>query len=135
ILGLVNSLIAKRNTVRAGDLAREAGVSRQAAHRHLAALVKEGMLIREGAGRGAMYKPSGAPLSAFRYPREGLAEDQVWNDIASKSPVLKGMAENIDRILYYSLTQLVNNAIDHSKATWVEVIFPPSPRITFEVLD
>src|SRR5947207_805485 len=135
ILGLVNSLLAKKGSLQAGALAREAGISRQAAHRHLAALVEKGTLVREGSGRGAAYRASGLPLATFRYRRRGLSEDIVWKDVAPKMPRLERSTESVKRILHYSLTELVNNAIDHSKATWVEVAFPISDRLAFEVTD
>jgi hypothetical protein len=47
------SLLRERGALTSGDLAEAGGISRQAAHHHLARLVALGTVRREGAGRGA----------------------------------------------------------------------------------
>lgn len=116
-------------------LAGKLGISRQAAHRHLRRLVAEGILVREGKGRGARYRSTAQGL-VLRYRREGLEEDRVWEDLFRKAPTFQHAGNNAQRILQYALSELVNNAIEHSSAEFVEVAAPPSgERVVFEVLD
>ncbi|KAF0240310.1 MAG: ArsR family transcriptional [Planctomycetota bacterium] len=76
---------------------------------------------------------SGATLS---YTRKGLEEDRVWAEAQERVPFLRGIPENTGRILRYALTEMVNNAIDHSRSGRIEVVFPPpSPDLSFEVVD
>src|SRR5882724_7409002 len=65
------------------DIAKRAasrfGISRQAVHKHLRRLVKEGVLTETGQTRNHSYRL--VPLSGWEgsYPIEaGLAEDVVW---------------------------------------------------------
>ena len=105
------------------------GTSRQAAHRQLARMVRAGALVSEGKGRATRYRltgearrPARASLFARGYPREGLAEDRVWGEVAATLPGLTAVtAGNARAVLGYALTEMVNNAIDHSGATTVTV--------------
>ena len=133
---IVEGLLALGPEFPSGALCRAAKITRQAAHRHLAAFVREKVLVREGAGRGARYRAGAAAAPRLRHPRKGLSEDDVWREAEEKVPRLRELPENANRILHYALTEIVNNAIDHSSARWVEVRFPPSSRtFAFEVAD
>lgn len=136
IVQIVNTILSEKGHLRAGELAREAGITRQAAHRHLAALVREGRLQRLGQGRGARYRRAGETLLRLKYPLQGLAEDRVWQDASTRAAQLRDLPENVARIAQYALTELVNNAVDHSNGTQVEVVFHDHPsRLVFEVID
>jgi anti-sigma regulatory factor (Ser/Thr protein kinase) len=47
-----------------------------------------------------------------------LAEDAVWDEVKKSLPPL---AENVRHIVAYGVNEMVNNAIDHSRATWIGV--------------
>lgn len=133
---VVERLLQRRPDFRTGEAAAAAGISRQAAHRRLAALVLAGELEREGEGRGARYRRGERSGGTLVYARRGLEEDRVWADAQERIPYLRDLPDNVLRILRYALTEMVNNAIDHSRSARVEVRFqPPSPRLAFEVLD
>lgn len=136
IRDLVDGLLTGAGGFQTGDLARAAKISRQAAHRHLAAFVRENSLVRDGAGRGARYRAGARAAVRLRYSRKGLSEDDVWRDAEAKVARLRMLPDNVNRILHYALTELVNNAIDHSSARRVDVLFPPAGKsVVFEVLD
>src|SRR6185436_6463357 len=133
---IVDGLLAARAAFASGDLAGAAKISRQAAHRHLTAFVRGGILVREGAGRGARYRAGPHASPALKYRRKGLSEDDVWRQAEERVARLRELPENANRILHYALTEIVNNAIDHSSARWVEVRFPPASKsFAFEVVD
>lgn len=133
---LVDGLLAAGASFASGDLAGSAKITRQAAHRHLAAFMRGGILVREGAGRGARYRAGPDASPRLRYRRKGLSEDDVWKQAEERVPRLRELPENTHRILHYALTEIVNNAIDHSSARSVEVRFPPAARtFAFEVVD
>jgi len=97
-------------------------VSRQAANKHLKKLVVEGALLPEGMTRYRTYKL--AALLEWRriYPiGPDLQEDQVWaRDIA---PVLGNLPQNVMDIWHFCITEMLNNALDHSggKEIYVKV--------------
>jgi anti-sigma regulatory factor (Ser/Thr protein kinase) len=116
----IDSLFAERPVMRAGEVAAALGVTRQTAHRHLRQLVAEGRLVAEGAGRGARYRRPGV-IDVRRYETAGLEEDRVWADMSGPGSTLASAGKRARAVLRYALTELVNNAIDHSGAPEVEV--------------
>jgi anti-sigma regulatory factor (Ser/Thr protein kinase) len=119
----------------AGDVARALGVTRQTAHRYLRELVNEGYLVVEGAGRATRYRPS-APVDARRYQTAGLEEDRVWADFSAPGTIVGELPKDAETVLHYLLTELVNNAVDHSGASHVDVrIRRPDRIVTLEVTD
>jgi anti-sigma regulatory factor (Ser/Thr protein kinase) len=53
------------------------------------------------------------------YPRQDLREDVVWQEVFA--PVIAGFPENVRDIWRYGVTEMVNNAIDHSGSERVQV--------------
>ena len=99
-------------------LAREFRVSRSAASSRLRAMVEKGQLASEGKGRGKIYKL--ATHTFFdSYPIEGLTEEFVWRSRISS--LVRELPENIRDIWHYGITEMVNNAIDHSGSETVGV--------------
>ncbi len=96
------------------------GVTRQTAHRHLRELVDEGLLTVEGAGRATRYRRPEL-VNAGRYPTAGLEEDRVWAALGGPGSIAAQLTTPAEAVLHYALTELVNNAIDHSGAPEVAV--------------
>ena len=121
----------------AGEVARRARISRQMAHRHLAALVAEGQLLRDGAGRSVTYRHAGTLPFVRRFRRPGLSEDRVWEDVRAGCSAVAAL-EGAGRSLFqYAFTEMVNNAIEHSRGREIEVRFDRAAAggLAFEVLD
>jgi len=123
---VVNKLLQEDQSVQAGAVAELAGISRQAAHRHLAAFVESGLLKREGKGRSARYVPASSQPYRREYRLKGLSEEVVWDEFLKKAPQLQELGESLLSILSYIVTKLVNNAIDHSSGTRVQVLLSRS---------
>lgn len=127
----------------AGDRARAAsevavsvGVSRQAAHRHLAALTAEGRLRAEGKGRSVRYRNAGSLPFTRRYPRAVIAEDRVWQELSSAYPAIGGLPPDARSIFNYAFTEMLNNAIEHSASKDVDVHFEDvRGGLAFEIVD
>lgn len=94
--------------------------SRQAVHKHLKRLVDEGAVVVSGNTRSKRYGL--APLLEWNRQYElasPLAEDTVWRgDVA---PLLGKLPENVLSIWHYGFTEMLNNVIDHSGASYVLV--------------
>src|SRR6202035_3025670 len=97
-------------------------ITRQAANKHLKKLVAEGALLPEGKTRYRRYKL--AVLLEWRHDYSldpDLQEDQVWaRDIA---PVLGNLPQNVMDIWHFCITEMLNNALDHSggKGIYIKV--------------
>lgn len=95
------------------------GLSRQAIHGHLAALVELGCLAATGNTRGRSYilGPVRSHLAAF--PLAGLSESDVYyRDFGF---MFKDLPREIENICHYGFTEMLNNAIDHSGGQQVTV--------------
>ena len=131
----IASLFQTGQALQAGEVAEILGVTRQTAHRHLRQLVADGKLIVEGAGRSTRYR-SATPHEERRYPIDGLEEDRVWDEMCGPSSCVAAVSDRPRAILQYVLTEIVNNAIDHSGATEVEVsVSLRGTGVALEIID
>jgi anti-sigma regulatory factor (Ser/Thr protein kinase) len=134
-----------RHIARAGgasgrELREALGITRQALHLHLRRLIAEGAIEKTGSTRNAAYVPPGARGRAPAYRRSfalrGLQEDKVYDDIALRLRLKKELPESVRRIVYYAFTEMLNNAIDHSRAQACTVEFGLGPYdVRFAVRD
>lgn len=99
--------------------ARALGLSRTAVASRVRALVEQGYLTRVGTTR-PVYSPGPNRRRVFTYRRAGLAEDLVWARDAM--PLLTGLPANVLDIAHHGMTEMVNNAIDHSEGETVQVL-------------
>jgi anti-sigma regulatory factor (Ser/Thr protein kinase) len=56
----------------------------------------------------------------------GLAEDRVWSD--DIAPLLTGLPRNVIDICHHGVTEMVNNAIDHSEGRTLDVRIERTPE-------
>jgi len=104
-------------------------------------LVKEESLVKSKQGRNVYYAvPEKIKLlgkhTKKKFLNESLSEDTIFEEIRLESPLFTGLKENLESILRYGFTEMVNNAIEHSKSKKIEVSFNEiNKNITFEVRD
>jgi anti-sigma regulatory factor (Ser/Thr protein kinase) len=97
-------------------------ISRQAVNKHLKKLCSEDALSSEGKSRGKKYKLVINIILWESYPLDGsVREDKVWRETVS--PLFKEMPKNVIDVWHYGLTEMFNNAIDHSSGSrvWIEL--------------
>lgn len=111
--------IAQNGRNVAARLASRQGVSRQAASAWLASLKDEGVIVSTGVGPGVRYQLAPVANVARIYPRKGLHEDRVWSE--AFAPALRDLRPNALDVWHYSVTEMVNNAIDHSGSPKVSI--------------
>ena len=119
------------DAVRTGkkDLISEAcehfSISRQAVHRHLSYLVATGFLESLGTTRGRTYRLGPQRRQSQTYALSAIAEDRVYaSDFAF---IVDGLGKNVEAIWHYGFTEMLNNAIDHSGGSEVEISAQRSP--------
>jgi hypothetical protein len=100
-------------------LASEFHVSRQSVNRHLTQLVENGDLIPAGLTKARTYRLAIKQEASRTFSREGLTEDAAWRTVCA--PLIKDLPENVRDIWHYGVTEMVNNAIDHSGSPDVQV--------------
>lgn len=109
------------------------GLSRAAVATRTRALIHGGYLAKSGTTRPS-YQPGPNRRAMFRYALAGLQEDRVWfQDVA---PLLAGLPPNVFDICQHGVTEMVNNAIDHSEGARLEVdVGRHHSRVFFTITD
>ncbi|MAG30466.1 MAG: hypothetical protein CL908_06165 [Deltaproteobacteria bacterium] len=97
------------------------GVSRQAAHARLKTLVESGHVLREGVARATRYRLPAAECWERSFPLAGLAEDRVLQQMVAEDAAIGRLTGEAEGLVAYVVTELVNNAIDHSSGSQVRV--------------
>ncbi|MBU1862220.1 MAG: ATP-binding protein [Candidatus Omnitrophica bacterium] len=139
---------AKENgIIRSTDVVRERHISRQSAAKALSELVNEGFLLKSGSTRNASYLFIEGRQSAHQeklrsrpvvhsFKINGLNEDRVFAAISHEVNMRSELSRNAFGIANYAFCEMLNNAIDHSKADTVKVVFGfQKERFYFEVID
>ena len=107
------------------------GISRQAAHRHIQHLVKEGILIARGHTKNRAYELAVVRENSFTVSLDKkVDEDIVWRE--QVRPYFGFVQPNVLTICQYGFTEILNNAIDHSEGSMVEIyvgVEPPDIQI------
>jgi anti-sigma regulatory factor (Ser/Thr protein kinase) len=114
----VRQLVDRRGEIQNSDVASALGVSPATAHRLLQALVLGGALQRHGKGRATRYR-----LRALqrRFRLKDLDEHRVWDEVAAEIARIRPLQPDVARSLAYAASEILNNAVDHSRGRAVEV--------------
>ena len=101
-------------------------VSRQQISFILNDLFKKGLLARQGSGAFVFYAlPDNAhalkKLVQKRLVNKNLKEHEVLDDIKKSSQFLENLKENVGSIFNYAFSEMLNNAIEHSKSKLINV--------------
>ena len=114
--------------------------SRQHVVNALRIMVDEEMLLREGGGRHTFYAfPKNADSLGETIKKhlknKNLKEHEVLMDL-KEATILKKLPENIESIFSYAFSEMLNNAIEHSESTNIQVkTNKTSGTLSFEVKD
>lgn len=95
------------------------GLSRQAIHKHLAALVAIGYLTAVGNTSGRSYHLGLVRNHSATFQLQGLQESEVYRK--DFGFVFSDLPKELENISHYGFTEMLNNAIDHSGGTEVAV--------------
>lgn len=109
-------------------------ISRQAAHRHVQRLVKDGFVEFEGATRDRKYTLLPIAEHSMALPLTDQEEDKIWR--IHFHPLIEKVSSNVRAICQYGFTEIVNNAIDHSEGTKIALSVRYTPAsIEIQILD
>jgi anti-sigma regulatory factor (Ser/Thr protein kinase) len=133
----IDRLLSAGSSIAVADVMEATGVTRQAAHKALSKLIDTGQVVQEGRARATRYRR--AAQRSTTYPIDGTTDDlTIWGSEKLGLRAIDPDAEdqNILRVLNFALTEMVNNALDHSDGTELTVRWLLSAeRVTFEVED
>ena len=120
--------LAKRlGTFKTQDIVRELHISRQVAASHIRSLVEAGLLTKSGSTKQSVYRlasgaqrPQKVALTMVK-ALKGLAEDSVFVEVERRLQLPKKLNVGALRIAYYAFSEMLNNAIDHSRSAKAKI--------------
>jgi len=132
--------LARRRSATGADLRSHLDISRQALSVHVRSLVEAGKVVRSGTARAARYMlrdraPAAAVVARALRTRD-LEESRIWDELATGLNLRRALRPNVESIVHYAFTEMLNNAIEHSHAErcFVRVRFG-SGTLSFEIRD
>lgn len=126
----IKELILKRaasgHGLRVADIVKSSGFSRVYINRFFNELRQEGKLLLVGKANQAHYllanasnlKKARKSILHFRkdIANNNLSEDIIFDQIKNETGVFSGLPDNVSKILEYAFTEMLNNAIEHSRS-------------------
>ncbi|MDP8216246.1 MAG: DUF4325 domain-containing protein [Candidatus Kaelpia imicola] len=116
------SRLGQQEYITIEEIAKATGLTRQGIHKHIKRLIAEGVIKKIGTTRGVKYalKDKKTDNLTIELSRDcllhNLKEDRVFNKINVQYDLKHLLRKNIFDILSYAFTEILNNAIDHSKS-------------------
>lgn len=143
---LILKALDKKGEAKAADIVKASGFSRAYVNRFLKQLREEGKIILIGKANKARYiKADKKALARARksvtsvhkiLKNVNLAEDAILDEIKRDTGIFIDLPKNILDILDYAFTEMLNNAIEHSKSKNIEIIMKrDSANARFDVAD
>lgn len=125
---LVLKLALQHGRIKTSDVVRglQNTKSRQYVNSVIRDMVNKKLLLKGGATAGSFYVlPKNDHLIGneitVKLKIKDLEEHKVFNDLREKAPKIFDFKENISSILFYAFTEMLNNAIEHSRSSYVEI--------------
>ncbi len=96
------------------------GMTRQSINKHMRALVVQADIIAKGNTSARVYKLGGGRIAGLTFDiTPGLEEHVIW--YKKIKPLLDDLPNNILELWGYSFQEILNNAIEHSEGTKIEI--------------
>lgn len=145
IIEHINKVAELQDTFQVSDVITAMGdykVSRQSISSVLADLVTSGQLLRNGTRRYTFYAlPHKSDALTRKETRklvnnEDLSDYETFDELMETSELLRKLPENVISILQYSFSEMMNNAIEHSKTKTIKVeLFQDIGNVVFTIRD
>lgn len=90
-------------------------------------MINAGEIVKFGSTRSAFYTlpelidEIGPSAVRHRLENRDIKEHEVFDGLVSKFPALRTAPENVRSIVHYAFSEMLNNAIEHSKSKNIEV--------------
>jgi len=143
---LILKKLAKKKKIKVADIVKATGFSRAYINRFFQELKNDGKIILLGRANKARYifaekktvaRAKKELLSFHRVLKnKNIFEDVVLDEIRKNTGIFLGLSKNIIQILNYAFTEMLNNAIEHSRSEKIEVFMKRDEgAIRFDVID
>ena len=120
------------------DLCRHLGITRQALSQRLRPLLASGAVVKAGTTRAARYYSAAHAPAANQVVRSfdlrGADESRTYDEIAARLNLRTSLRPNVESIVHYAFTEMLNNAIEHSHADTAQLRFRiDAGALSFEI--
>jgi len=143
---LILDKINKLGKVKAVDIISETGFSRAYVNRFFKELTEGGKLVLIGKANRAHYVKADKNLVnnakrgilSFRdkVVNKNLSEDIIFEQIKKNTGILMDLDDNVGHIFNYTFTEILNNAIEHSRSQDIEIRVKRDEKIIrFDIID
>lgn len=114
----IYKILLKKPGISAAEISRLCHISyRTYASKILNQLIVEHRVRREKQGRNVIYFVSDMVIGLEENLKlKGLHEDEIWTKLRKTTNFLNDLSEQAENILYFAFTEMLNNAIDHSRS-------------------
>jgi DNA-binding transcriptional ArsR family regulator len=134
------SYLSKHPSATGTELREHLEISRQALNVHLRVLIESGSVVKRGSTRNAQYLlPTQAPapeIVSRALVLKGLDEGSVYDELATLLNLRSHLKPNVEAIVHYGFTEILNNAIEHSEADRCKIhLRLEAGTVSFEVRD
>ena len=123
---LIIGALKEKGRIKASAIVKKTGFSRTYVNRFFQQLQEEGKIVLVGKANTARYiladrlavARTKRGITAFRrfLRNSNLSEDIVLDEIIKNTGIFYGVPKNVSRILSYAFTEMLNNAIEHSRS-------------------
>ena len=109
------------------EIARNFGFTRQHASQLLRVMTNANAIVKFGSTRSAFYTlpefidEVGPSAAHRRFKNQNIKEHEVFDDVVAAFPALRTAPENVKSIVHYAFSEMLNNAIEHSRSKHIEV--------------
>jgi len=137
----IKEFIKTKKRVTSVEIAKHFGFSRQYASQILRTMINAGKIVKFGSTRAAFYTlpelidEIGPKATKRRLVNKNIKEHEVFDDLVSVFPVFRTAPENVRSIVHYAFSEMLNNAIEHSRSKNIEVQMESNGIIRFVVDD
>ncbi len=141
---LILKELNKKGEIKVADIVKATSFSRAYINRFFRKLKREGIIVLIGKANQARYVSIGNKkmakkniLSIRRILKNiNLSESLILSEIKRDTGIFENLPKNIVNILDYGFTEMLNNAIEHSKSKEIIVTLKRSKiGVNFEVID
>lgn len=123
----IKELLKTKKRASSTEIARRLGFSRQYISQVLRVMTNASEIVKFGSTRAAFYTlpelidEIGPSAIRRRLRNQNIKEHEVFEDLVSAFPAFRTAPENIKSIVYYAFSEMLNNAIEHSRSENIEV--------------
>jgi len=143
---LILKKLSKKDKIKVADIVKATGFSRAYINRFFKELKKEGKIALIGKANKAHYifaekeaikKTKEKILKTKRILKnKNLSEDIILNEVKENTGIFLNIRKNVIAILDYAFTEMLNNAIVHSRSGKIIVVMEQNKdNVNFEIID